>query len=198
VLDDVARGLEVTRDGVRTAPRVVARYGGKGAFRVAETLRDGRACLRIPPDGGKRCVDTPPAGGVALTKLRARLTGVRTSRPATFDRVVLDFAAGKGVPAHRVAYDQPPLNQAGSRRAVSIAGNRLLRVRLRHVARSRRLGHDGTVWSPNPAIAQVEDLGTFEGRRTIGIGFRAPPGTRPPFRVTALDHRLVVDIARRR
>jgi hypothetical protein len=285
VLDDVARRLEVTREGVRAAPRVVARYGGSGAFRVAGTLRDGKACVRIPPDGSRRCVDTPAAGGVALTKLRpvlagvagpevfrvtavrrarggfsvlpapigsgparafafpfgrqgvrrlrlfgddgrllgtveprpparpprtgprkgagtatarrpARLTGVSTRRHATFDRVVLDFAAVRGVPAYRVAYAQPPLRQAGSGRAVRIAGNHLLRVRLRHVARSRRVGDDGTVRSPNPAIAQVEDLGTSEGRRSIGIGFRAPRGTRPPFRVTAFDHRLVVDIAR--
>jgi hypothetical protein len=100
------------------------------------------------------------------------------------------------VPAYRLAYAAPPLHQSGSGCVVMIAGNRLLLVRPRHVARSRRLGDDGTVRSPNPAIAQVEDLGTFEGRRTVGIGFRAPRGTRPPFRVTAFDRRLVVDIAR--
>jgi hypothetical protein len=76
VLDDVARKLEVTREGVRTAPRVVARYGGSGAFRVLGTLRGGKACLRIPPDGSRRCADTPAADGVALPKLRPVLAGV--------------------------------------------------------------------------------------------------------------------------
>ncbi|MFP3915774.1 MAG: hypothetical protein ACLFWM_12925 [Actinomycetota bacterium] len=80
VLDRMARSVDVDMPGVEDDPEVVARYGGGGgAFSVQSRISDGRACLRIPPEGEEVCTEAPASDQlhtIQLQNLEPVLAGV--------------------------------------------------------------------------------------------------------------------------
>lgn len=133
------------------------------------------------------------------------LDDVRSGRHSCFDRLVLDVDDVPRSLSYDVRYVDT-VRQAGSGKAVPLAGDADLRIILRAPAyddrgrstytpanRSRLV--DVTGYS---TFRQVAWAGSFEGETTIGLGVRA----RLPMRVMVLDGpgdgaRLVIDVAHR-
>jgi hypothetical protein len=123
-----------------------------------------------------------------------QLTGVRTGRHATFDRVVFDLS---GQPSgYHVGYVKV-VRADGSGKVISMRGNYYLLVRL-----TPAVAHDdsGTAtyngphkfWVGYPQLRQVAFAGDFEGTVSFGLGLRHRNG----FRVFTLHDptRIVVDV----
>lgn len=113
------------------------------------------------------------------------LTAVRVGRHACFDRLVLDVASSRT--GWSVRYVSAVRDQ-GRGEVVPLRGGAFLEVvDQAHVTRRLTM----------PPVAgfttfrQVGYGGSFEGSTTVGLGVRA----RLPFRVSAVDGHLVVDVA---
>ncbi|MGC9379125.1 AMIN-like domain-containing (lipo)protein [Streptomyces sp. MH13] len=148
-----------------------------------------------------------PTGWGSLAKTRAAGTtapvkDVRTARHACFDRMVVDVP---GASADRIGYvvryvDR--VHQDGSGRPIAVDGGAVLEVRIAAPGYRPETGaatYPGRADRPLPdvdltgyrAFRDTRFAGSFEGETQIGLGVR----TRLPFRVLALDGRLVVDVA---
>ncbi|MFB7086929.1 hypothetical protein [Streptomyces sp. NPDC056296] len=130
------------------------------------------------------------------------VTDVRTGRHACFDRMVVDVP---GADAGRLGYfvryvDR--LHQDGSGRPIAVGGGAVLEVRVAAPAYRPETGaatYPGRTGRPLPDVdltgyrtfRDTRFAGSFEGETQIGLGVRA----RLPFRVLALDGRVVVDVA---
>lgn len=83
VLDQMARSLQVAKEGAKTGHDVIARYGGASGFRVEATADTSEACLRIPPQGDAVCTHLPEPRQVVpleLIDLQPVLVGVAGSK----------------------------------------------------------------------------------------------------------------------
>lgn len=124
---------------------------------------------------------------VARNNTHGTLAGVRAGRHACFDRLVLDVNRN-GI-GWSVRYVSAVRNQ-GQGAVIPLRGGAFLEI-VEQAQVTRRL--------PMPSVAgfstfrQVGDGGSFEGYTTVGLGVRS----RLPFRVSAADHRLVIDVAHR-
>ncbi|WP_443032616.1 AMIN-like domain-containing (lipo)protein [Streptomyces sp. DH41] len=144
-------------------------------------------------------------GGHDKTRVAGTTTpvkDVRTGRHACFDRMVVDVP---GASADRLGYfvryvDR--LHQDGSGRPIAVGGGAVLEIRIAAPGYRPESGastYPGRAGRPLPGVdltgyRSFEDTrfaGSFEGETQIGLGLRA----RLPFRVLALDGRVVVDVA---
>jgi hypothetical protein len=149
-------------------------------------------------------VDTSPAGAstyttrtVTVTRSPSstpHLTGVRTGRHATFDRVVFDLSGP--APGYRVGY-VATVRADASGAAIPMRGRYSLLVRLMPAAAHDDAGaatYDGPhSWRVGyPQLRQVAFAGDVEGIVSFGLGLRHRNG----FRVLTLHDptRIVVDV----
>ncbi|MFJ8193942.1 hypothetical protein ACIQ8D_29915 [Streptomyces sp. NPDC096094] len=127
---------------------------------------------------------------------------VRTGRHACFDRMVVDVPGAKaGRLGYFVRYVDR-LHQDGSGRPIAVGGGAVLEVRVAAPAYRPATGaatYPGRAGRPLPDVdltgyrtfRDTRFAGSFEGETQIGLGVRS----RLPFRVLALDGRVVVDVA---
>ncbi|WP_121751136.1 hypothetical protein [Streptomyces sp. E2N166] len=127
---------------------------------------------------------------------------VRTGRHACFDRMVVDVpGADADHLGHFVRYVDR-LHQDGSGRPIAVGGGAVLEVRVAAPGYRPDTGaptYPGRTGRPLPDVdltgyrtfRDTRFAGSFEGETQIGLGVRA----RLPFRVLALDGRVVVDVA---
>ncbi len=127
---------------------------------------------------------------------------VRTGRHACFDRLVVDVpGASADRLGHFVRYADR-LHQDGSGRPIAVGGGAVLEVRVAAPGYRPETGaatYPGRAGRPLPGVdltgyrtfRDTRFAGSFEGETQIGLGVRA----RLPFRVLALDGRVVVDVA---
>jgi hypothetical protein len=137
--------------------------------------------------------------GPAAHSGAAALTGIRTGRHETFERLVFDFNRAFGTA--RVRY-VPAVHADPSDLLVALQGNAFLEVTV-HDAYARWGGGDGGPTYPGPdsvlvgypTLRQVAISGDFEAVLSFGIGLDRTAG----FRVMRLytPDRLVIDVADR-
>ena len=148
-------------------------------------------------------IDRMPGAGTTPVVVRATnrrtalLTAVRAARHAGYDRVVFQFR--NALPGYDVRYVSRPVHQDGSGRVVPVKGAHVVRVRMENAldadltkptAPMTYLG-PRRFSPPTPEIAELVDVGGFEGILTWAAGLH----DRVDFRVTTLKAppRLVVD-----
>ncbi|MBA4160348.1 MAG: hypothetical protein H0X65_23245 [Gemmatimonadetes bacterium] len=150
--------------------------------------------------------DTAPraAEPAAQTEQRERpgqgavtLRDVRTARHEEFDRIVFEFDGG--MPGHRVEYSTAAVRECGSGRAVQVAGEGRLRVRLEPARAHEFVGEQSRVTVANrnrsldyAVVRQLTLTCDFEAQVEWVLGVTAPNR----FRVLELSEpaRLVVDV----
>ncbi|MBQ1095839.1 hypothetical protein KBY55_06980 [Streptomyces sp. b94] len=148
-----------------------------------------------------------PTGWGSRDKTRAAGTttpmrDVRAARHACFDRMVVDVpGANAGRLGYFVRYVDR-LHQDGSGRPIAVGGGAVLEVRVAAPGYHPETGaptYPGRAGRPLPDVdltgyrtfRDARFAGSFEGETQIGLGVRA----RLPFRVLALNGRVVVDVA---
>ncbi|WP_367326372.1 hypothetical protein [Streptomyces sp. HUAS ZL42] len=148
-----------------------------------------------------------PTGWGSLAKTRDAGTtdpvkNVRTGRHTCFDRMVVDVpGASAGHLGYSVRYVSH-LYQDGSGRLIPVSGGAVLEVRVTAPAYYPDSGapaYPARAGRPLPGVdltgyrtfRDTRFAGSFEGDTQLGLGVRA----RLPFRVFALDGRVVVDVA---
>ena len=125
----------------------------------------------------------------------ATLESVRTARNDGFDRVVLEFEAGR-TPGYRVEYVDRPVRQCGSGQPVPLRGDAWLRIRLEpaqaHYDRGRPTVENRARSSDLPLLRELRLICDYEGQVEWVLGLASPN----PFRVTQLNSpaRLLVDV----
>lgn len=143
--------------------------------------------------------DTAPksGSGTASAGNPATVVDVRVGRHDTFDRVVIDFAAG-GLPEYEVSWIPAGerLREPGSGLPVEIEANRVLEVSLTHATNR----DPETVFADLPAVREVRSFASLESVTSMGIGVSTTHGTAKEvgFRVSAIEQgppRLVIDVA---
>ena len=144
------------------------------------------------PDASTRPVNVP-----ATDKRVALLTAVRAGRHEGFDRVVFQFR--RALPGYDVRYASRPILQDGSGKAVRLAGNHVVRVRMENALDAdlteptAPLTYTGPQrFRPGtPEVVELARVGGFEGVLTWAAGLQ----DRVDFRVRTLNApaRLVVD-----
>ncbi|MFV0137569.1 hypothetical protein ACLGIH_31015 [Streptomyces sp. HMX87] len=139
---------------------------------------------------------------IRTTRTTEPVKNVRTGRHACFDRMVVDVPGSKaGRLGYTVGYVDR-LHQAGSGRPITVGGGAVLEIRVGAPAYRPETGtptYPGRVGKPLPGVdltgyrtfRDTRFAGSFEGETQLGLGVRA----RLPFRVLALDGRVVVDVA---
>ncbi|GAA2386873.1 hypothetical protein GCM10010420_07170 [Streptomyces glaucosporus] len=154
-----------------------------------------------PSEGGEGAADDAPRSasrksgkgrGADETEL-AVLTGVRVGAHGAYDRVVFDFRGG--APAYVAEY-VAALHQDGSGEEIPVEGeHRLMLVFSRARPEDPQKEFD-TGDTTTPTVRDLAFVSYFEGDVRFGIGVDARRGDgRPGFRVTAVENRIVVDIA---
>ncbi|WP_395575188.1 hypothetical protein [Streptomyces sp. BK79] len=148
-----------------------------------------------------------PTGWGSLDKTRVAGTttpveDVGTGRHACFDRLVVHVPGARaGDLGHFVRY-VGRLHQDGSGRPIAVGGGAVLEVRVAAPGYRPETGaptYPGRAGRPLPGVdltgyrtfRDARFAGSFEGETQIGLGVRG----RLPFRVLALDGRVVVDVA---
>jgi hypothetical protein len=160
----------------------------------------GTATPARTPQGG---IDTMPGAGTRPVHVRATntrvalLTDVRAGRHEGFDRVVFQFR--RALPGYDVRYASRPIRQDGSGKAVRIAGNHVVQVRMENALDADLTEPTAplTYTGPQrfrpatPEVVELTRVGGFEGVLTWAAGLQ----DRVDFRVRTLDApaRLVVD-----
>jgi hypothetical protein len=160
----------------------------------------GTARPALTPQGG---IDTLPGAGTRPVHVRATntrvalLTDVRAGRHEGFDRVVFQFR--RALPGYDVRYASRPIRQDGSGKAVRIAANHVVQVRMENALDADLAEPTAplTYIGPQrlrpgtPEVVELARVGGFEGVLTWAVGLQDRVG----FRVRTLDApaRLVVD-----
>jgi hypothetical protein len=120
----------------------------------------------------------------------ADLTGIRTGRHATFDRVVLDLSGPQpGVQS----FVTNEVTNCASGKPISLPGNEFLEV---HAQPARAWNYAGPRSFPTPELANVRGIAIscdFEADLGVDIGYDKPGSAHT---VSFLDNplRLVIDI----
>ena len=143
--------------------------------------------------------DTSPRSGPGTEEETvAEVADVRVGRHDGFDRVVIDFEPGQGIPEWTVQWlegDQQ-VHEPGSGKTVEMAGNRFLEISLRGVE-----DRDPQVLEPDlTAVVEVRRFGSFEDMAQLVLGVSTTHGTAREvgFRVDTITEdppRLVIDVA---
>ncbi|MHB1224512.1 MAG: AMIN-like domain-containing (lipo)protein [Gemmatimonadaceae bacterium] len=168
-----------------------------------DTSPDGAVADTTGPTGGAAVgTISPTAGGVERDGVATLLAVRVATRPeSAAERVVFEFD-GDAVPHYEIAYARPPFSQCGSGQPVAVAGDAVLRVRLRATRAHAESGEDvrPTVTERNrtldqPLLRQLILTCDFEGEVEWVLGVSA----RRPYSVRELDSpaRLVVDVSSR-
>lgn len=147
---------------------------------------------------GDAPTDAGPKSGPADADAALTVTDIRIGSQPGFDRVVFELG-GTGSPGWQVAYTDSAA-QDGSGRAVDVAGQSILEVRILGSAYPfdstvpPYAGPDPVTDPGTPGITGVYESLVYEGVTQSFIGVDAD---QPPFAVSALADppRLVVDIA---
>ncbi|WP_394216425.1 hypothetical protein [Brachybacterium vulturis] len=143
--------------------------------------------------------DTSPRSGPGTEDEKvAEVTDVRVGRHDGFDRVVVDFEPGQGIPEWDVRWlegDQQ-VQEPGSGKPVEMAGNRFLEITLGGVE-----DREPHVLEPDlTAVVEVRRFGSFEDVAQLDLGVSTTHGTAREvgFRVDTITEnppRLVIDVA---
>jgi hypothetical protein len=213
------RGLQVIREGMRTAPIAVALLAVLLVLTAAGCGGDddtdaGPATEPAPPpaqtepgttetetDGGIDPLDgatSDPVTGQAETDEIALVERVDIGRHEGFDRVVLQFR--QGVPGYRIAYTEEPVTEDGSGARVEVDGDAVVLVRLEPSStfdiEQGEPAYDGPrrlagADRGTSVVREVVRAGDFEAVLTWAIGL----SDRVDYRVTTLQSpaRLVID-----
>jgi hypothetical protein len=142
---------------------------------------------------------TPLPASAPAGTTRGLLKDVRVAAQGGFDRVVFEFEGA--LPGYRVATTEAPVHEDGSGDEVDVEGSALLEVRFDNASGVRfegervvevYTGPDRVRSAGTQVVAEVVELGDFEGTVTWVIGLRTSTGVQ----VSTLTspHRLVVDV----
>ncbi|MFE4664325.1 hypothetical protein ACFRI7_12860 [Streptomyces sp. NPDC056716] len=183
----------------------------KGTVLAALALMSAASVVTAAP-AGAAITSTPPAKAACPTgwgsldktgtaSTTASLTNVRTGSHDCYDRMVVDVpGAGSGL-GYSVRYVDR-IYQDGTGRHIPVGGGAVIEVRVTAPSYDPETGKPtyagrvaqplpGVVLTGNPTFKDTRFVGSFEGDTQLGLGVRA----RLPFRVLALNDRIVVDVA---
>ncbi|MBA8825421.1 hypothetical protein FHX42_002772 [Saccharopolyspora lacisalsi] len=125
----------------------------------------------------------------------AVLTDVRLLRRQGSDAIRLEFAPGSGTPDYQVGYRPKPLRYEGSGRPANLEGGPALELDLTHADDGDAAAGAVPVDPQRQSVvAQVKNLGSFEGHVKLGIGI-IESHSELPYEVSTGPHSITVEIA---